>query len=386
MNIKNKIIGASVCAALALSCSSCAAAADALTVAGENIRAGIYLYYEYQAMNEAMSKLKEEQPDLDTSAEGFDYFAQTVGGMSYSDYVVKTTKELCQEYVYVNNKFDELQLSFTEDERKDNYEAISSSWYDENAYLQYYGISEPTMGEYYENRGIGKQSYTDVYNNSEKREKIFHAYYAEDGLFAVTQDEINNYLKENHAKVKYITVNLKDADGNALETDEGKKLLKDLADGYAQSLNSGTSFNDVYNEYQKYLWDQSEAAKKADDAEYEITEYTRDDKEDSDYETVLNKDSTSPSEEFVSYVFAAEYDKASVMESEDAYYVIVRSDVLSDSEWVENNKENAVHEMRGDEFDNTLSTESSALAVTENAAAMSAYAPKKVHDRDNSGK
>lgn len=378
MNLKKKLIAAILAVATAVSCTACADTSNALTIDGEAIRAGIYLYYEFQALGDASSALEEEQPDLDTSAEDFNYFAQNIGGMSYSDYVIDATKKLCQQHVYITRQFEELGLSFTDEEKTENNESINSAWNDENALLQYYGIGYDTYGEYYESLGIGKQSFTEVYNASQMEEKIFHATYGEGGSAAVSTDEINTYLTENNARVKYITVDLEDANGDPVETDEGKKILEDMAQGYVDKLSNGTSFNEVYNEYEKFLWDQNEAATLADDETYEVTEYTPEEKEDSEHETVISKTATSPSEEFVSYVFNADFDTATLYKEDTAYYVIVRTDVLSNAEWVETNTESALHSLKGEEFEEAIEAAAATLAVTENAAAIAAYAPDKI--------
>ena len=85
--MKNTIL-AVLCGAMIAGAGSCASGQTyPLTIDGEKIRAGIYILEQQNAVGEAVSKVSEEQPDLDTSAEGFSYLSQTVEGKSFSDWV-----------------------------------------------------------------------------------------------------------------------------------------------------------------------------------------------------------------------------------------------------------------------------------------------------------
>ena len=86
--ITASITAAALTAASVLTLSGCSQSVSrAMTVNGEDIPAGIYILYSGHAYADATQKLKEEQPDLDTSADGFDYYNQTVDGISFADYV-----------------------------------------------------------------------------------------------------------------------------------------------------------------------------------------------------------------------------------------------------------------------------------------------------------
>ena len=100
MSIKRKIISCAAALALAatsaVTLSGCADVSYACVIDGETIPAGVYILYSGYALNDAENKLAEEQPDLDTSAEGFDYYAQTVSGMSFGEYVKQETVNYCK--------------------------------------------------------------------------------------------------------------------------------------------------------------------------------------------------------------------------------------------------------------------------------------------------
>ena len=79
MSFRKKIVSAILagvlCVTTAASFTGCSDVSYAMTINGEKLNAGVYLLYEYQAVSEARTKFGEENPDVDTSAEGFDYYA-----------------------------------------------------------------------------------------------------------------------------------------------------------------------------------------------------------------------------------------------------------------------------------------------------------------------
>lgn len=282
-------------AALICSAASCGnTTGTALTVDGRDIRAGIYIFYQMQALSEAASKLNDEQPDLNQSAEGFDLLAQTVEGKNVRDWIKERTFALCREFVAIEEKFDEYGLSLTAEETASINSQANSVWTEENMYAQYfYGVS--IIGDYYEKYGVGKESYRDTYALGVKKDKIFDYLYGEGGSLAVPVSELDAAVAENYALVKYFA-----ADEKA-----------DPAQSYVDSLNGGTAFAEVkkaHDEKAEIARIEEEMAEaEADGTEYDGTlpeEVSVELSEESALQRVLAKDSSSPSAEFVAEVFA----------------------------------------------------------------------------------
>ena len=148
--LTRRAAAAVLCGALAVTACSCGAnTTTALTIDGTEIPAGVYICYQMDALSEAQSVLAEEQPDLDMTAEGFDFKKQTIGGVAAEEWVKNKTVELCRNYVAANKAFDEYGLSLEASQKNEIKASVNSAWEEENMYAQYlYGFD--TIGEYYE--------------------------------------------------------------------------------------------------------------------------------------------------------------------------------------------------------------------------------------------
>ena len=366
MSIKKKIISCALALALAVTSavtlSGCADVSYAMTVDGETIPAGVYILYSGYALNDAQTLLSEEQPDLDTTAEGFDYYAQTVGGMSFGDYVKQETINYCKKYVAINRMFDELGISFDAAEQENINDSINSQWdlsvSGWSSYLSYLkGFS--TLGDYYQSIGVGKSSYKEVMLNSSKSSEIFDYYYGEGGVEEVSRQEIEQYIRENYALARYFSISLKDDDGELIEDEAELKKLEELANGYVEKLNGGTSYSEVYEEYEHYLSEGDEESKEEEEHEHE----------DSDFDRIINVDSTSPSEEFVEALFKQETGTAAVFKADTYYYVVQRLDITENEKYVEDYRSTALDALKGDELDGVFEAKYADYSVTENTSA-----------------
>ncbi|MDE7233728.1 MAG: hypothetical protein K2N29_01565 [Ruminiclostridium sp.] len=379
-----KSAAALVCGALICSAASCGnTTGTALTVDGHDIRAGIYIFYQMQALSEAATKLNEEQPDLDQSAEDFDLLAQTVEGVAVRDWIKNRTYALCREFVAVEEKFDEYGLSLTAEETSQINSQANSMWTEENIYAQYfYGVS--IIGEYYEKYGIGKESYRDTYTLSIKKDKIFDYLYGEGGSLAVPVSELDAAVTEKYALVKYFAVNEK----------------ADSAQSYVDALNNGTAFAEVKKSHDEKVEiaeiEEEMAQATADGVEYDGTlpeDVSVELSEESALQTVISKDSTSPSAEFVAEVFAMNAGENKVVTvsststdsdgqetTKETSYVVSKLDITADSSVMERYRNSELYEMKGDELDQSISDAGAALTVTENAAAIAKYKIENVMD------
>ncbi len=383
MNRLTKKAAASIlCGAVALTACSCGnTTGTALTIDGEDIRAGIYIYYQSNALNDAVTALEEEQPELDMYAEDFVLEDQTVGGLNINEWVKNKTIEYCREYVAVNKLFDEYGLSLSDEELSEINTNTNTLWTEENMYAQYiYGVD--AMGEYYESIGIGKESYKDISTAGYKRSAIFDHLYKEGGSLAVSADELSAKVVADYALVLSMEI---DAEIASPET-------------YLEMLNSGKTFSEVHQAYTK---EDTIKRLEADIAKAEAdgTEYTGTRPEElevpliseKDMQTIVSKDSTTPSESYVTDVFAMTAGEAKIITVSEtttaddgtettamSYYLVKRLDIAADAEVMEEYGETALHSLKDEEFDTTMKTAGSAYSVSENAAAIKKYTIEKL--------
>lgn len=381
MSIKKRIttiITASALALSALTFSGCSPSVSrAMTINGEDIPAGLYILFSGHAYADGMQKISEEQPDLDTNAEGFDYFSQTVDGVPFADFVKREAVNYCKRYVAVNKLFDGLGVEFDESERdaiNDYYQAQwdydVSSWSDSAAFSYLKGAD--TMGDYYESIGVSKSSFREYTYNNYRASEIFTHYYGEGGTEEVPKSDINSWIEDNYSLVRYFGVSLLDSEGNQIEDEAELKKLEDLANEYKDKLNDDGSFAEVYAAHQKYIAAQDgEEGTESEESSSEAV------KEDNEYNSLISKTSKTPSEEFVEALFAQEKNTTVVFKAETYYYVVQKLDILetegadgeNETDYVARYKETALQELKGDDLEEVLKNEYASYTLEENTSA-----------------
>lgn len=224
-----KILAGAAALAVALTCTGCSDTSWGAKAGDTEYRAGIYIYHAMNAYFDAESKKAETDTDV---------FASTIEEMPAKDWMTKETEKNLRLQAAVDQKFDEMGLEL------DEYSTAYADYMVEQMWSQY--------GDMFEGYGIGKESYRDVYLNSIKRDEIFMKYYnSEDGITPVSEDDIKAHLLDNYARVKYIALNLKDAEGNLLKS-EGKAEVMKMAEDYLARAEGGEDFDTLIAEYDAY--------------------------------------------------------------------------------------------------------------------------------------
>lgn len=243
-NIK-KITAVAAAAAVMSSMTACGENTTwGATIDGSDIPAGIFIYYLQSAYYSAQSKLNEENSassDAISSADGTTttaaVFSSQIDGKDAKTWIYDEATKSMQEYAAIEAKFTELGLTITADE-KDAAKVYCDQIWD-------------YAGEYYTKMGISEKSYTSLYLNSQKRDKVFKTIYSEGGEYAVSDDEIKTYLDENYAMINYIAMELKDGSGNLLKSD-GKAEMMSMAESYVERYKNGEDFDALNAEYTAY--------------------------------------------------------------------------------------------------------------------------------------
>lgn len=378
MKLTKRTAAAFLCGALTVTAAGCGnTTGTALTIDGEEIRAGIYIYYQMDALNEVAALLGEEQPDLDLYAEDFDITKQTVEGVNVEEWIKNKTIDYCKTFVAVNKTFDEYALSLSKEEQSEINDYVNGIWTEENSYAQYiYGVD--VIGEYYENLGIGQQSYKDITAMSYKQDAIFEYLYGEGGEKAVAAEEIDTKVATSYALIKSFQI---DPDVNSPQD-------------YLDMLNSGMSFAEVeqaYNEDDALKGIEEDMAEAEENGEEytgtlpENLEVPLSDEE--SLKSVVAITDQYPSADYVSGIFAMANGESKIITSSNTstssttgeevttvnYYLVTRLDITEDAETMETYRNSALHELKDEEFDGILEATASGYSVTENAAAVKKY-------------
>ena len=422
-----KLAATVVAAAAAVSCVGCGnqALAYPLTIDGVKIKAGIYIYYSYQAYTEATSTIQKQNSDLDTTDEEV-VKAQTIDGKDAETWIKDRTMEYCKEFVAIQKDFDAkgLELSTEQTNQVKNY--ISSAW--------------DSSGETFEKNGIAESSVQDIFLSTYKEQELFQHYYGADGEKGVTEDELKEYYEDNDARVRYITFDLKDGNGDLLK-DDGKKEMKSMVEDYLsvlKTLKDEDAINDkmdtIQEEYNAYVTSISEEAAAAtatsatdengneipattttttatttsaetttvttvaadaeSDSEAEtttttapyanesiITKVSTTDEKDKDNEDSINY---TPSKKAYEAIFNdAKTDVPFIVEDDEAYYLIVRFDITKrmtdDDLWTEDQMKAVASRKYWDNFTDDKKEMANALNIDQQSdRAIKKYDPFKL--------
>lgn len=392
-----------------------------MTVDGLEIKNGIYLNYLQEAYYQADSELEsqnsdttseaetsssedetsvsDETSDETTSTESVPVTNEEIDGKTGSQWIKDETMKYVRRFVAVKRKCEEFNITLTEEEQNEINSNIKDMWDNENQYVQYiYGFK--TMGEYFEDQGIGRESMRDINTTDELKTKLFQYYYGEGGELAVSDEDFEKYLTENYVSVRKIEMDYTDASGNALESDEDKKALKDEAQKYADRINNGEKAVDVFYDYYvdkatktitakaetDYKEDNEEGLTKEEWIQQKIEEEGIVKSEnDEDIEEVINKSESNYDENTTDYIFGLAADgKANVYEGDDKLYVIIKADITKSSNWIESNRDSVLQAMKGDEFDAKLDEFGDAYEVNAQQRLVDKkYGPERLNKKDN---
>lgn len=239
-------------AALACSMTGCGeSTAYAMTIDGMDVNAGVYIYYSYAAFNELSSTLTSEDSELDMENDKA-VKALTMDGVSTETWLRNKAMEYCQEYVAIEQKFEELKLELDADSQKEINTTVDAFW--------------ESNSENFENNGISKDSVKKVLENTYKANEVFLYYYNVDGEEGVTEDELKEYYIDNNARVRYIAFNMTDGSGEALD-DAGKADLKKMVEDYLKQLDGlkkdeeiDAEMDAIQTDYNAYVTSISEEA------------------------------------------------------------------------------------------------------------------------------
>lgn len=281
-----KFLSGIIAASMLVACAGCQtgkSTAYALTIDGYQVKAGVYIYYSYSALQEAISKAQNDNEDLDTSDESA-LKKTKIEGKDFMEWVEDKATSNCAEHVAVIGKFDEMELEISEEDLENVENYVESAFAEDD--------------NTFEENGIGEESFEEILMNTYKSEAVFNAIFGEDGTENVQESEIKDYYIENNARVKYIGLDLHDAEGNDLD-DAGIKEIENMADDFLERAKSAGSTDDMLAEFDKMQteYDEFVADEAAEANEEETTEETTEEATEEPTEETLSNDEDTADDE-----------------------------------------------------------------------------------------
>ncbi len=350
-----------VCAAalMSLSLTACGDTSWVYKSGESTVSSGVYLAYLTQGYLSGQG-----ESDFDSTIKNI--WKQSIGGQSYKDYVTAYAKDASARYIAVEQKFDELGLELSEEDEQTIDTQVYYLW-------DLYGMSS-----YYQPNGTSEASFRKIIASSIKEDLIFEKYYGEGGLEEVSKEDLVEELLDNYADINYFEMSFADGD-DAVMTSAEIEALKAQAEEYAERINSGeATFNEVQTEYEDEV-----AKAEAEENEEEFVATDPDDIEkDEDTKSLISKDSTSPSEEFVTTIFEdVKTGKATVITIDTSYYVVVKYDINDDLEDnLDAARSSILNTLKAAEFTELTETWTQAVAAEENTSALHKYNPKNIKE------
>ena len=165
-------------------------------------------------------------------------------GTLYWEYILSESKEVYLEYIFIQEKFNEFHLSFTEAEQKEIDELYTAMIED---YTKNYG--DDIIKNVCDKIGITEEDFKNFTTGySYKASKISEYLFGEGGTYEITDEKMHAEYLENYRRFKYCIFLKTDSDGNSLKVAELYEKEKRATEALKKA-EEGTDFNEVIKEY-----------------------------------------------------------------------------------------------------------------------------------------
>ena len=365
-----------------------------------NIRTALYMCLlmdaDMEFQNLAVTAADEKGAKYD------DYKELKYEDKDYETWTKQEAKESCKMYAYTELEFERLGLTISEDEQASIDSYAEQQWYGDESnagvstVYEANGVSLNTFKEYFANRYWKEERVYDFYiqeaatedeHDHEEGEEVDHTH-AEtttkkvdpeiqklQGSLRPEDKKISSALENNFVPTYNIVVSLLDDQG-AEKTEETKKEQLKTLKNYADELNKGTDFADIYTTYQL------DFAVVADEASVSTDL--------SSCESILLSakansiaQNTNTADENFDKVLKLANGNAIVVENDDNYTLICRRDILkatdsSGAAFKDNYETYAIKTIVDDDYQAIVDKTIKNFKVKENSSAIKFYSPKKI--------
>ena len=305
-----------------------------VTVDGVQIPTGLYLYYQFNAYQQAASKITDTKTDV---------LKQKIEDQDAKVWIYNKTIEQCKRKVAIEREFEKLGLALTAEDQA----SIDQS--------TEYALS--LYGTVYEKNGVGKETLKNAITVEQKNTAIFDKYYGKGGLEEVKEETLKDYFVNNYAIIYAFGTSISGAD------EATKTKTKTAANNALASVKSGKKITEAAAAFNKEI-----------DPKSEVTAGDTDD----NYKMTVKKDDANYPQTLRDAMFAAKNDEPFIYDKEDYVFVAVRKDAKSDTAAFEKVKSTILSTLKGTELSDKITALGKDLPVTEDKAAISYYSPNNI--------
>ncbi len=362
------------------------------------------------------NKIEVEKVDYTTYKFNDDGDVDPNGKYTYKSFVKDEAVKLLKQYATLDAWMKQNNLKLDDDTILNAQNEASYQWYYGCSvyYYSYYAnmgydpssIFTPAA-TIMEKNGVAYSTYEKYYLYEAAYDFYFKHIYGEKGEKEVSRDDIIKDMTENYALTDAILFSKKDSSNNDLSETELKEL-KALADKYAERLNNGEKFADIYKEEQDRLEKEQDEANNyssssnssttSSNASSSVTSSTESSSTSTSSATTSSGEESYTPEEYVNlygsdktsyeHVMFAEIlkqtvGKAVVLEDTEnsQYMLIVRRDMTDeayDDYWFDMLRDTVTYSLKSDEYDASLNEFANSLSLKEDTHATKPFTVDKV--------
>lgn len=288
----------------------------AATYNGGSIPAGVYIFNQVNAMNEAYQKVANPYGDI---------LSQEIDGVKAEQWINNRTAELVKTYAVVATEAARLNITLDESVAASIKQSLNKTW----------GAEGKSM----ERMGISLASAEAVANSSQLANQVFMAYYDEGGEKAVPAAELKTYFTDNYRRALMLVLSKRDI-STGVTLDSGKlDEQKKLYEGYKARVEAGDPLFDV-------IVAENDRAKAAAGNTQETPALVE-----AEQEVLVNKGNTAYPQALLDQIFSSAKKNIPEFYEDDNYYVIYElRDTLGDGTAFTNAKATLLSAYKGAEF------------------------------------
>ena len=348
--------------------TACANNGWAIKGEGESLSTSIYVFYLMQAYQEATQKLTQEGKSTS------DISNEKIENQTAPNWIAEKALKRCKELIATEKMFKDMNLSLTEEESKKAQETTDSLW-------------ESSGNMYEKNFGINKDA---VHQASSllnaKIDKIFHAIYGKEGSSAVSDDEINDYYKNNYVKILFYSKvpyeatesedenNNSEAEENKTENEASEGENKENSETN-KKVDTDESIQKEFDEYTSSINSGSQTIDQLRDTIKKSENITDD--TDPLVEQIINPNSSSLTTEISDAVNKLDAGKSTYIKFNDVYFMLIKSSnpVENPDLSEESKRDSILYDMKNKEFENKIEETVNSINFSINYNAVNQFNP-----------
>lgn len=348
--------------------TACANNGWAIKGEGESLSTSIYVFYLMQAYQEATQKLTQEGKSTS------DISNEKIENQTAPNWIAEKALKRCKELIATEKMFKDMNLNLTEEESKKAQETTDSLW-------------ESSGNMYEKNFGINKDA---VHQASSllnaKIDKIFHAIYGKEGSSAVSDDEINDYYKNNYVKILFYSKvpyeatesedenNNSEAEENKTENEASEGENKENSETN-KKVDTDESIQKEFDEYTSSINSGSQTIDQLRDTIKKSENITDD--TDPLVEQIINPNSSSLTTEISDAVNKLDAGKSTYIKFNDVYFMLIKSSnpVENPDLSEESKRDSILYDMKNKEFENKIEETVNSINFSINYNAVNQFNP-----------